>query len=434
VTALPPRPSLEYLRKQAKARKRERAIGLSRAQHEVAREHGFDSWPKLVRHVHASGLVGIERALALADTSALSSLLSADPASATARVDGLAPLLVLLRRSIGTPTDVRTCARLLLDAGADPDSHTVEWAGEGRMTALFDAVERGDVALTRLLIERGAGRDEDAFYHACEQSNPALLDLLFEPGFERMVNHKLDFEDAAGLRWFLDRGVDVNAECCLHHAVARGRGPGIIAMLLDAGADVNLPWSRWDPGRRPLALAARCGHLAAYELLAARGATAELDPVDAAVLAVARGESVRLPTAPPPAKGNPAGSDYGWILGQFALLGRTDVVQALLDTGMPVDTRGWSNFTPLDQAAMHGRTETVRLLIERGADLTDCAFGDEGPTPLDCALWGLRNNRAEDGDYPGTVEVLLAVGAPTRHQPPTGDEAVDALLTKHAAI
>jgi ankyrin repeat protein len=193
-----------------------------------------------------------------------------------------------------------------------------------------------------------------------------------------------------------------------------------------------LPWDRWDVGRRPLALAARCGHLAAYELLVSRGATADLDPVDAAVLAVARGESVRLPKAPAPALGNPATDDFGWILGQFALLGRTDVVQALLDSGMSVDTRGWSNFTPLDQAAMHGRTETVRLLIERGADLHDGAFDAEGPTPLDCAVWGLQNNRAEDGDYAGTVEALLAAGAPTRHSPPIGDEAVDALLTKYA--
>jgi hypothetical protein len=273
---------------------------------------------------------------------------------------------------------------------------------------------------------------EDAFYHACEQGDTALLDQLYVPGCEGFVNHKLDFEDAAGLRWFLDRGVDVDKHRCLHHALCRGRGLRIVCMLLDAGADPDLPWDRWDVGRRPLALAARCGHLAAYELLVARGASAELDPVDAAVLAVARGESVRLPEAPPPSLGNPETRDYGWVLGQFALLGRTEVVRSLLDGGMDVDTRGWSNFTPLDQAAMHGRTETVRLLIERGADLEDCAFDDEGPTPLDCALWGLRNNRADDGDYAGTVAALLAAGAPTRHSGRTGDEEVDALLAGFA--
>jgi ankyrin repeat protein len=96
----------------------------------------------------------------------------------------------------------------------------------------------------------------------------------------------------------------------------------------------------------------------------------------------------RLWSWPHPVRGTSCwpGDDYGWILGQFASLGQTDVVRALLDSGVPVDTRGWSSFTPLDQAAMHGRTGTVRLLIERGADLHDCAFDEDGPTPLDCAV------------------------------------------------
>jgi ankyrin repeat protein len=429
MSVLPEHRSLEHLHKQADARRRERGIALSQARHEVAREHGFGSWSKLVHAVQASQLHGIERALALADSPTLAALLEADPASATVEITGLQPLLVLLRRSIGSPADVRDCTKLLLDAGADPDSNTLEWGGEGLMSALFAAVERGDLTLVRLLLDAGASSDEDAFYHACEQSDTALLDALYRPGFEDLVNHKLDFEDLIGLRWFLDHGVDVNAHRCLHHAISRGRGVAILTVLIEAGADVNLPWDRWDVGRRPLALAARCGHLAAFELLASRGATAELDPADAAVLAVARGESVRLPNVPAPALGNPDGDGYGWILGQFALLGRTEVVRALLDSGLPIDARGWSNFTPLDLAAMHGRRETVQLLIDRGADLHDCAFDDEGPTPLDCAIWGIWNNRAEDGDYPGTVRALLDAGAPTRYQTPTGDPAVDGLLT-----
>jgi ankyrin repeat protein len=374
----------------------------------------------------------VETALIEADAAALSALVDDDATTVSIAVGGLPPLLALLRRSTGTPSRIRDCARVLLDAGADPNSHTVEWSGQGRKSALFEAVERQDLDLVRLLVDHGATKDEDAFYHACEQSNTALLDLLHRPGFEAMVNHKLDFEDAAGLRWFLDHGVDVNEHRCLHHAIARGRGLTIITALLDAGADVNLPWDRWDVGRRPLALAARCGHLAAYDLLAARGARADLDTVDTAVLAVARGESTRLPQARPPALGIPdRNGDYGWILGQFALLGRTDVVRVLLDDGMPVDTRGWSNFTPLDQAAMHGRADTVRLLIDRGADLYDKAFDANGPTPLDCALWGLRNNRADDGDYRGTVHALVEAGAPSRHKGPTGDDVIDALLAAH---
>jgi len=334
-----------------------------------------------------------ERVLVAADVPVLTDLLRSDPASATAGVGGSPAVCVLVLRSTGRPEDVTACVQLLR--------------------------------------QHGAPTDDDAFYHACERADTALLDALFEPGFESMVNHKLDFEDATGLRWFLKRDTDVNANFCLHHAICRGRGLQILELLLDAGADPDVPWDRWDRGRRPLALAARCGHLDAYELLAARGATAELDDVDAAVLAVARGESTRLPTAPPPSLGNPRGTDYGWILGQFALLGRTEIVRALLDDGMAVDTRGWSNFTPLDQAAMHGRSDTVRLLIERGADLHDCAFNADGPTPLDCALWGVRNNRAPDGDYLGTVKALLDAGAPTRHKPPFSDHEIDALIAQH---
>jgi hypothetical protein len=53
-SALPPRASLEQLRKQAKER-RDATPGatLADAQFALARDHGFDSWPKLVHHVEA---------------------------------------------------------------------------------------------------------------------------------------------------------------------------------------------------------------------------------------------------------------------------------------------------------------------------------------------------------------------------------------------
>jgi hypothetical protein len=77
-------------------------------------------------------------------------------------------------------------------------------------------------------------------------------------------------------------------------------------------------------------------------------------------------------------------------------------------------------------------TSAVRLLIERGADLHDCAFDEQGPTPLDCAVRGLQNNPAKDGDYPGTVAALVTAGAPTRSAPRIGDDTVDALPAEHA--
>ena len=211
------------------------------------------------------------------------------------------------------------------------------------------AVDRDDAVLIELLIAHGAERDDDALYHACEHGGTALLEALWKPGAEHYVGHKVDFEDVEGLRWFLDRGADVNERCCLHHAIARGRSLRFIQLILDAGADIDRPWTFWDVGRRPLALAARCGHLAAYELLESLGATAELDDVDRAVLAVARGESVALPRARPPALGNPETDDYGWIVGQFALLDRTEIVAARSST--PGGTS-----TPADGAASRRST------------------------------------------------------------------------------
>jgi hypothetical protein len=67
---LPPRPNLEYLKKQAKEllagrSTNEPAWTLSDAQHALAREYGFDSWPKLKAHIEArapSPFVGVWRA------------------------------------------------------------------------------------------------------------------------------------------------------------------------------------------------------------------------------------------------------------------------------------------------------------------------------------------------------------------------------------
>ncbi len=428
---LPDRPSIEHLRKQAKRRRRRDNIALTQAQRELAREYGFASWPRLIHHVQAAGLTGIERALTLADADQLTAILTGHPRLAVDLLaDGATPLIRLLRDSTGTPSDIVRCATTLLKAGADPSSSVPSDDGEWALTACYFAVERQDLSLLRLIVESGAvlADEDDAFYHACEQGDPAVLDLLYVPGFESMFNHKLDFEDAPGVRWFLERGVDVNAHASLHWAIGRGRGTEILRLLIDAGADINLPHP--EVGAVPLEAAARCGHLAAYELLENLGASATLSDTARGVLAVARGQSDELPADPPPLPGFPS-PDHNWLLGQLAQLGRTEIVRMLLDAGVPVDSRGWSNFTPLDQAAMHGRAETCRLLIERGADLHDCAFDEEGPTPLDSAIWGWHNNRAPDGDYESTVAILLDANAPTRYDVPTGNPRIDAILNKH---
>ncbi len=48
---LPERPSLDQYRKQAKERARVDGVALTQAQFAIAREHGFDSWPKFAKHI-----------------------------------------------------------------------------------------------------------------------------------------------------------------------------------------------------------------------------------------------------------------------------------------------------------------------------------------------------------------------------------------------
>lgn len=50
IRPLPPHPSLEFEKKQAKARARQLGVRLSEAQFQIAREYGFASWPRLVRY------------------------------------------------------------------------------------------------------------------------------------------------------------------------------------------------------------------------------------------------------------------------------------------------------------------------------------------------------------------------------------------------
>lgn len=135
---------------------------LSSVRPAVAREHGFDNWTAMAHYVRLAGPDDLERALLLADAAALSALLDADAASVTTKIGGLVPLLVLLRRSTGSAIDIRRCARLLLDAGADPNSFARERGGLSRRSALLYAVQRRDLELIRLLIERGATRDDEA--------------------------------------------------------------------------------------------------------------------------------------------------------------------------------------------------------------------------------------------------------------------------------
>ncbi|HTW13449.1 MAG TPA: hypothetical protein VME01_11940, partial [Solirubrobacteraceae bacterium] len=211
--SLPPRPDLRHLRDEAKDRRRSGEFPtLALAQLAVAREHGFASWPRLKMHVEAVTLSAAERAQALvrsalsADTRRAHALLAVDPALsahdlATACVSGDAQALATrLARDPGAATartgpehrepiiyacfsrllrdparaeGIRQVVRMLLDAGADPNSSFMH--GDWLQVPLYGAAGiAGDAELTRMLLDAGADPNDrgaehtvgEALYHA----------------------------------------------------------------------------------------------------------------------------------------------------------------------------------------------------------------------------------------------------------------------------
>ena len=272
--ALPPRPSLDQLRRRAKELRdaarsgdpvalgriaaRTPAAGpgtvtLAAAQLAIAREHGYPSWPQLVAEVQArTAELGqrVEEFLvaSIRDwTGRAARMLDRDPWIAgydirTAVVLGdAARVREMLAREPGlaTRTDERTgwtalhaacasrwhqldparagglteVARLLLAAGADP---AVRPDGEGRQwSPLLCAVAGApNPAITGLLLEHGARPDDHVLYLAAFETSHECLRLLlpYAPDIASTtaVSAPISTGDVAGVRLLLDAGADPN--------------------------------------------------------------------------------------------------------------------------------------------------------------------------------------------------------------------------------
>ena len=103
------------------------------------------------------------------------------------------------------------------------------------------------------------------------------------------------------------------------------------------------------------------------------------------------------------------------------------IVFALLDAGVPIDSRGDMGETALHWACWKGFADLAKLLVERGASLTVEDAQYHG-TPPGWFGHGIRNN-GEGGDYAGVARVLVAARAKfSNADVPTGKDDVDAVL------
>lgn len=495
---LPDRPNLEQLRNQAKellaaARNqdpkalarlqvvpgisaRKEKPSLMHAQAALAREHGFQSWPELVKQVEillADKLTAGEVAdkfvrLAVGDSArGLEEILDRRPdlpdySIQTALVcgnvekvrewlgghsceDELEPLgwrplefvvysRVHLVRSMDSMS-LEECARVLLDAGADPNtSHNFQNEDNARLPVLYGACcHSQNERIVRLLLERGAQpNDGESIYHSAQLNLRNMLQLLVEFGGDLSgsdphwgntalyfnAGHRVSdtgYERAMlGCEWLLDHGADPNVrsgkceEAPLFAAIRSG-STRLVRMLLEHGAD---PTIADVDGQTPYMLAAATGAGDILKLLEQAGADTTLQPGAQFLAACALGDSVKVREQ---LKSEPnlvtnLGDQAIHSFCRMAELGRIVGVQTCLDAGFPAGGVGPYGGTALHFACYCGWADAASMLIKAGAPL-EVRDSTYNAPPLGWALEGLLWNRNPKGDFIRIVRELLAAGA-----------------------
>jgi ankyrin repeat protein len=303
-------------------------------------------------------------------------------------------------------------ARDLLERGADPNaSFTNEY---GEMSALYGAAGVvHDPELTRVLLEAGANPDDgESLYHSVEAEDPGCLRTLLEHGAAtrgtNALAHALDYDRVDPVRMLLEAGADPNEGALLAHAVRRGRGPEFLELLTEHGAELDARGG--ETWRGDVALRTAYEHAVLRgrdddaELLARLGASTELDPADAVVAAVARGEN---PDKPLPDVLDP---DQQEVLVLGALDGSLKTVVDRLGLSFSGVVGGSPEGTLLHHAAWIGNAEVVRKLLDLGADATAHSPA-EYSTPLAWAALASAYHELPGRDYVAVAEALLANGA-----------------------
>ena len=194
--ALPPSPSLEHLRSQAKDLLRAgQAPALAAAQFRIAREYGFASWPKLKAHVERFEEAGrLQESINRNDLEEVRRQIRRDPSLLHAPIGyskgGALTWAAECRGKATPPSPERLAlARFLIQAGAAPQEHT---NGPLLRAALSD----GRIPMLELLVEKGA--DVNARWHAdypivcapCEALAPLALKWLLDHGANPRVDGK----------------------------------------------------------------------------------------------------------------------------------------------------------------------------------------------------------------------------------------------------
>ncbi len=210
----------------------------------------------------------------------------------------------------------------------------------------------------------------------------------------------------------LEQGDLLPSDPELHDSLLHARAPAVVSLLIEHGAALD---ARDADGLTPYARAARMKSEETMRLLAAAGASTELDPTAEWIGAIVRGDherAARVRAAHPHLVLRESDAEE---LPRWASAGDDDVVTRLIDAGVPLDARGVDAGTALHYAGLWGRGGTAELLLARGADPEAMAGPREHPgTPLSWTAWGSRTlpGAAERVDgYLRAATALIGAGA-----------------------
>lgn len=468
-------------------------LRLHDAQSCIAREHGFSSWTDLssfvlarnaqsadpskqqsnwLRLVYAGdiaggmdsarpgvaarllaadpGLLGSDPILACAigDERAIRRALSADRAwvnRASGPLD-LPPLVAVTHSSLLRLPEfrdgLRACAKLLLEAGADPNQSVgnrwgsaspVTTSDASRLSALYGAAgQNRDPVLTKVLLDAGADpNDGESLYHSLESFDCARL--LLEAGARTSeayaIYRVLDLDNIEVLRLLLEHGANPNEPAKgpptsdwgspLLWAIRRRRSRAHIAALLDAGADRS---AKTPDGADAATLALRFGLTDVADLL---GIGEQLRQEEQFIAACARADkaaAVSIQSMRPDLPRSLSETQLR-LLPELAAQGRNDAVKTMVDLGWPIAVKGgdW-DASALNHAVFRGDAELTQFLLDHGASWTEeHGFGDNACGTLG---WASCNEPVEGGNWLGCAEALVAHGMPTAEPDPAGTESV----------
>jgi ankyrin repeat protein len=429
-------------------------FALADAQFVIAREHGFESWPKFAKHVearaqanfavsvchpvaafieaacvprdtwHSSGT--LERAEAilaahpevassdiytstiLGDAAGVRRFLARDAHGATAKGgpygwDALTHLCFsrYLRLDRARSDGFVRAAKALLDAGASANTGWMEVDHEPQPeweSAIYGAAGIAQhPEVTRLLLERGADpNDGETPYHVVETYDNTVMKILVESGklnetsMTTLLLRKTDWHDYDGIKWLLEHGADPN------RTTHWGRTGFHQALSRDNGIDIIEVLL--EHGADPTLVAERANRrqtdgtgLSGVAMAARRGRGDVLEMIERRGVPIELQGVERLIAA----CARNASAKVRTIADQ-----EPELVRELVAQGGKL----------LAEFAGVGNTDGVRHLLDLGLDVN--ALTEDGDPYFDVAKNSTALHSAAWRAWPSTVKFLLERGAP----------------------